>query len=215
MPFGLTNTPATFQAYINKTLKGLLNITCVAYIDDICIFSSSIKKHAKHVRAVLTRLRKAGLYVKLSKYKFDKEEIKFLKYVIGVHGVRIDDAKIRTIREWPIPKNFRDIQIFISFANFYRRFILRFLRVVLPLTNMLINIVKNKKTGVFHWTEKADKAFRTLKKLFTTAPILRIFNPLLRTRLETDASGFTIKAVISQLFYDLLHGRNEWHPIAF
>jgi hypothetical protein len=73
MPFGLINAPATFQAYINGALKGLLDITCVVYMDDICIFSSSIKEHAKYVREVLTRLRKAGLYVKLSKCEFNKE----------------------------------------------------------------------------------------------------------------------------------------------
>jgi Reverse transcriptase (RNA-dependent DNA polymerase) len=80
MPFGLTNAPATFQAYINKALEGLLDITCVAYMDDICIFSDSVEEHAKHVREVLDRLRKAGLYVKLSKCEFDKKEIAFLGY---------------------------------------------------------------------------------------------------------------------------------------
>lgn len=215
MPFGLTNAPATFQAYINKTLEGLLDITCVAYLDDICIYSDSIEEHAKHVREVLDRLRKAGLYVKLSKCEFDKKEIAFLGYVIGVHGIRMDDAKIRTILDWPTPKSFRDIQVFIGFANFYRRFVLRFSKVICPLTDMLVGMVGGKKTGAFHWGEEADKAFNMLKELFTTAPILRMFDPLLRTRLETDASGFAIGAVISQLFHDPIHGRDDWHPIAF
>ena len=125
MPFGLTNAPATFQAYINEALKGLLDVTCVPYMDDICIYSDSVEEHAEHVREVLTRLRKAGLYVKLSKCEFDKQEIAFLGYVIGVHGVRMDDAKVKAITDWPVPQNFRDIQVFIRFANFYRRFILR------------------------------------------------------------------------------------------
>jgi RNase H-like domain found in reverse transcriptase len=74
---------------------------------------------------------------------------------------------------------------------------------------MLVDMVRGRKTGVFHWTEEADKAFRTLKELFTTTLILRIFDPLLRTRLETDVSGFIIGAVISQLFHDSFYGRNE------
>jgi hypothetical protein len=97
MPFKLTNAPATFQAYINKTLKGLLNITCVAYLNDIYIYNDSIEEHAKHVREILNYLKKTRLYVKLSKCEFDKKEIIFLKYVIGVHKIRINDAKIRTI----------------------------------------------------------------------------------------------------------------------
>jgi Reverse transcriptase (RNA-dependent DNA polymerase) len=59
MPFGLTNAPAIFQAYINKALEGLLDVTCVVYLDNICIFNDSVEEYAKHVRKVLTRLKKA------------------------------------------------------------------------------------------------------------------------------------------------------------
>jgi hypothetical protein len=97
MPFELTNAPATFQAYINKILKGLLDITYIAYLNNIYIYNNSIEEHTKHVREILDRLKKTKLYVKLFKCEFDKKEIAFLKYVIGVHGIRINDAKIRTI----------------------------------------------------------------------------------------------------------------------
>jgi hypothetical protein len=97
MPFRLTNTPATFQTYINKILKGLLNITCVVYLNNICIYSDSIEEYAKHVREIFDRLKKTGLYVKLFKCEFDKKEITFLKYVIGVYGIRMNNAKIRII----------------------------------------------------------------------------------------------------------------------
>jgi hypothetical protein len=109
MPFGLTNAPAIFQAYINKILESFLNITCVVYLNNIYIYSDSIEKHAKHVRKILDRLKKVRLYVKLFKCEFDKKEITFLKYVIGVHGIRMNDAKIRIILDWPILKSFRDI----------------------------------------------------------------------------------------------------------
>jgi hypothetical protein len=97
MPFKLTNAPVTFQAYINKTLKGFLDITCIAYLNDIYIYNDSIEKYAKHVREILDRLKKVGLYVKFFKCEFDKKEIIFLKYVIGVYRIRINDAKIRII----------------------------------------------------------------------------------------------------------------------
>jgi hypothetical protein len=97
MLFKLINAPVIFQAYINKTLKDLLNITCVAYLNNIYIFSDSIEKYAKYIREVLDRLRKAKLYIKFFKCEFDKKEIAFLKYVIGVHEIRINNAKIRII----------------------------------------------------------------------------------------------------------------------
>jgi Reverse transcriptase (RNA-dependent DNA polymerase) len=99
MSFGLTNVSAIFQAYINRALEGLLDITCVVYIDDICIFSDLNEEYTKYVREVFTRLRKIGLYVKFSKCEFDKEEIVFLRYIINVHNIRINNAKIRVVRE--------------------------------------------------------------------------------------------------------------------
>jgi hypothetical protein len=97
MPFRLTNAPATFQAYINKTLEGLLDITCVAYLNNIYIYSDSIEEYAKYVREIFDYLKKAGLYVKFFKCEFDKKEIIFLKYVIGVYGIRMNDVKIKII----------------------------------------------------------------------------------------------------------------------
>jgi Reverse transcriptase (RNA-dependent DNA polymerase) len=99
MLFGLINVLVTFQVYINRALEGLLDITYVVYIDDICIFSDLNEKYTKYVREVFIRLRKAGLYVKFFKYKFDKEEIAFLGYVIGIYNIRIDDAKVRAVRK--------------------------------------------------------------------------------------------------------------------
>jgi hypothetical protein len=102
------------------------------------------------VRKIFNRLKKAGLYVKLSKCEFDKKEITFLRYVIGVHGIRMNNAKIKIILDWPIPKSFKNIQVFIGFANFYRRFILRFSKVICSLTDILIGIIGEKKTGAFY-----------------------------------------------------------------
>jgi hypothetical protein len=109
MPFRLINAPAIFQAYINKILESLLDITYIVYLNNICIYSDSIEKYAKYMRKILDYLKKIRLYVKLFKYEFDKKEIVFLKYVIGVYEIRMDNAKIRIILDWPIPKSFRDI----------------------------------------------------------------------------------------------------------
>jgi hypothetical protein len=97
MPFKLTNAPVIFQAYINKILKGLLNITCIVYLNNIYIYNDSIEEYAKYVREILDRLKKIRLYVKLFKCEFNKKKIIFLKYVIGVHEIRINNVKIKII----------------------------------------------------------------------------------------------------------------------
>ena len=99
MPFGLTNAPATFQAHINESLKGLLDETCVAFMDDIMIYSRSVEEHTTHVRQVLERLRENGLYVKLSKCEFFITEVNFLRYRISITGVSINTRKVQAIQE--------------------------------------------------------------------------------------------------------------------
>ena len=100
MPIGLTNVPATFQAYINEALEGLLDVICVAYLDDICIYSKNAEGHDEHVRLVLDRLRLYGLYVKLSKCEFSKKEIRFLGFIVGPEGIRMDPTKIAAVADW-------------------------------------------------------------------------------------------------------------------
>ena len=101
MPFGLTNAPATFQAYVNEAMRGLLDVTCIVYIDNILIFSKVGEDHASHMRAVLERMREYKLYAKLSKCEFDVEEVSFLGFRVGVAGVSMDTSRVQAIQDWP------------------------------------------------------------------------------------------------------------------
>ena len=94
MPFGLINAPATFQAYINKVLIGLLDLIAVTYIDNIIIYSFNRKEYTEYVRKVLRRLRKYGLFTKLSKYEFSTTLVDFLRYRISTVGVSIDPSRV-------------------------------------------------------------------------------------------------------------------------
>ena len=89
MPFGLTNAPATFQSYINEVLRTYLDEFCVAYIDDILIYSRTLEEHIEHVRKILKKLLEHGLYVKLEKCQFHVQEIEFLGYILSPEGVSI------------------------------------------------------------------------------------------------------------------------------
>jgi hypothetical protein len=224
MPFGLTNAPASFQAYINEALRGLLDDICVAFMDDILIFSPDRAAHEKHVNLVLERLQEYGLYVKLSKCKFFTDEVDFLGFRVGTAGVSMDPSRVIAIRDWPVPKSYRDIQVFLGFANFYRGFIWRYSAVVAPITDLLVGMKAGKKTGPFKWTAGADQAFRMLKEAFTHEPMLTHFDPEKQCRVEVDASGGAIGGVLSQKDFvyakllqpgDSHENRMVWKPVAF
>ena len=214
MPFGLANAPATFQAYIHRALAGLVDIVCIVYLDDILVFSNNENEHWGHVQEVLKRLRDAKLYCKLSKCLFNQKQIHFLGYVVSAEGISMEPERVATIVEWPVPKSYHDIQVFLGFANFYRRFIHKYSSITAPITELLKGMEKGRKKGPFIWTPAADAAFEDLKEAFVKGPMIRHWDPEKPCRLETDASGFGGAAVLSQYFVDE-KGVGRWHPIAF
>ncbi|KAL0154822.1 hypothetical protein M9458_049085 [Cirrhinus mrigala] len=206
MPYGLANAPAVFQSFINEILKDFMNKFVIAYIDDILIFSKSEAEHITHVRAVLSRLLDHQLYVKAEKCEFHVHQTSFLGYQVSHQGVKMDSSKIQAVTEWPQPSTIKELQRFLGFANFYRRFIRNYSTIAAPLTSLLKN--KPKKLC---WTEGADRAFSTLKASFTSAPILKHPDPELLFVVEVDASDCGIGAILSQR-----HGQpSKLHPCAF
>ena len=138
MPFGLSNTPATFQRYFNKILAEKLNIFVIVYLDNILIYTKDPgQPHIKAARWILDQLRKYLLFANLKKCCFHQDEICFLGYVVSSKGISMEAEKIEVVRKWPEPKSVRDIQVFLGFANFYWRFIQGFSRIAALLTSML------------------------------------------------------------------------------
>jgi reverse transcriptase-like protein len=213
LPMGLTNSPATFQSYINNALRGYTDSFCIAYLDDILIFSQTEEEHREHLELVMERLRQSELYAKATKCSFFQTEIEFLGYIVNSEGVKMDPRRVDAIREWKDhpPKSYRDIQVFIGFCNFYRRFIYAFSRITKPIQNLLRGMKNGRKPGLIggNWQEAQQKAFEDLIDRFTTAPILRHYDPNLPMRVETDSSRAALAGVLSQQFED------GWHPIAF
>ncbi|KAI2643996.1 Transposon Tf2-6 polyprotein [Labeo rohita] len=204
MPYGLANAPAVFQSFINKVLKEFINK--FAYIDDILIYSKTENEHVAHVRAVLSRLLKTQLFVKAEKCEFHVHQTSFLGYQVSHQGVKMDSSKVQAVTDWPQPTTIKELQRFLGFANFYRRFIRDYSTIASPLTSLLKN--KPKKLC---WTEEASHAFNTLKTSFTSAPILKHPDPDLPFVVEVDASDCGIGAVLSQR-----HGQpGKLHPCAF
>jgi len=170
MPFGLTNAPADFQRFINETLAPFLDHFTSAYFDDILIYSDTMEEHTRHVYRVLERLTDAGLHLKPEKCEFHKTEVKYLGPIIGADGIKMDPSKVETVKVWPPPKNLQDVRAFLGFANFYRRFVKGYSKVVEPLTRL------TRKGQPFKWETKQQESFDGLKTSFTTALILCRFD---------------------------------------
>lgn len=204
MPFGLTNAPSAFQHLMNDIFREHLDQFVIVYLDDILVFSTSKADHDNHVRTVLSLLRANNLFAKATKCIFGASEVEFLGYLVGVNGLRMDPAKVQAITDWPTPSNLKAVQSFLGFANFYRRFIRDYSKVVSPLTAL------TKKDTPFQWSSQCQTAFDLLKSRFTSGPILAHFDPARETYLETDASDYAMGTILSQTGEDGL-----LHPVAF
>ena len=119
MPFGLSNAPSAFQCFMNDIFTDLLDVCIVIYLDDLLIYSFDTSQHISHVREVLRRLRKHGLYAKAEKCEFHTTSVEYLGYVLSPKGLTMADDKIRAVLAWPEPRKVKDIQSFLGFANFY------------------------------------------------------------------------------------------------
>src|SRR5437762_13249976 len=146
MPFGLANAPSSFQNFINDVLRPYLDIFCSAYLDDVIVYSNSLKEHRKHVRAVLSSLKEAGLYLDVTKCEFHVTEVKFLGLIISTDGIRMDPAKTQAVVDWEQPTCTKDVQAFVGFANYYRRFIEGFSDICRPMTAL------SRKDVKFYWS---------------------------------------------------------------
>lgn len=204
MPFGLTNAPAAFQRFMNDIFSDLLDVYVVCYLDDILIYSSNPKDHQNHVKEVLRRLRKHKLFCKPEKCEFHASSIEFLGFIVKPDGLVMDEKKVKVIQDWPEPTTVKEVQRFLGFANFYRRFIQSYSDIVIPLTRL------TKKSQPWDFTLKCKAAFKQLKNAFTQAPVLGHYSPDFIPIIETDASDYAIAAILSMKTPD-----DEVHPIAF
>ena len=193
MPFGLTIAPPVFQAFINDVLRDMLGQFVIAYLDDILVYSPSQESHVRYVQAVLQRLLDNNLFLKGEKCEFHLQSVSFLGYIISSQGVTMDDHKVDAVVQWPKPSSIKELQKFLGFTIFYRRFIRNFSSIEAPLTFLLKGNPKK-----LLWTEQADQAFQHLKQTFTTAPILKHPDPTQPFVVEVDASETGVGAVLSQ-----------------
>jgi len=189
---------------MNDIFSDLLDVCVVIYLDDILIYLNNMSKHHWHVKEVLKCLRKAGLYAKAEKCEFHSELVEYLGYILSPSGLTMSDDKIKIIQDWPEPKKVKDIQSFLGFANFYRRFIFNYSDIVIPLTHL------TRKDIPWKFDSSCQDAFNSLKKAFTSTFILTHWIPDAQLIVETDALDYALAAILS-----IVNEDNEVHPVAF
>ena len=143
MFFGITNSPAIFQAMMNKILRDMINEEKVAvFVDDVLVRTETEKGYDKIVEEVLRRLEENDLYIKLEKCVWKVKKIGFLGVVIGPSRIEMEKEKVDRVLSWPEPRNVKDIRKFLGLANYYRRFIKDFARVARPMNVLTRKDVK-------------------------------------------------------------------------
>ncbi|GBM06797.1 Retrovirus-related Pol polyprotein from transposon 297 [Araneus ventricosus] len=192
MPFGLCNTPATFERLMETVLRGLSSEACLVYLDDIIIVGRTFEEHLNNLRKVFQRLQKANLKLNPKKCRFFQREVAYLGHVISAEGVKTDPEKIKAVVDWPRRDKIHDLRSFLGLCTYYRRFVKIFSTIARP-PHKLTEAKSN-----FNWTDECEKSFNSLKQALTSSPILTYPRTDKDFILDTDASNEGIGAVLSQ-----------------
>ena len=208
MPFGLCNAPATFQRLMERCMGELNLRDCLIYLDDIIIFSSTFEEHLERLQAVFSRLELHNLKLKATKCEFFKSRVVYLGHVVSEDGIQADSAKLEAVRNWPVPKNVKEVRQFLGFTGYYRRFVKGFAAIARPLNDLLVGHETNPKTSKkrkipkkkapFEWNEEQQQSFETLIDKLTSPPVLAYANCRLPFSVHTDASLSGLGAILYQ-----------------
>ena len=198
MPFGLCNTPPTFQRLMQNCL-GELNLTyCLIYLDDVIVFSKMPKEHLQRIRVVFDHLQEHSLKLKPSKCDVFKSEINYLAHHVSQKGVLLSKKNLESIAQCLPPDTYTKVKSFVCLVGHYRRFIKGFAKIAAPLYDLTSGDNKDKKSEHVHLSPEALEAFDCLKAACLQAPILAFPDFDIPFILETDASGRGLGAVLSQ-----------------
>ena len=190
MPFGLTSAPLTFMRLMMSVLGEIKNV--FVYLDDVIIFSKDVDSHLETLRIVLERFKEAGLKIKAKKCQFLMKELDYLGHTLNEEGVKMQAGKIKSILEYPPPKNVKAVRRFLGMIGYYRPFIQNFATKATPLTELL------KNDNTFKWREQEQRAFEILKDCLIKEPVLVYPDFSKEFYLACDASSTGLGAVLMQ-----------------
>jgi hypothetical protein len=211
MFFELANSSITFQTYINKTMHSYLDLFVLMYINDLLMFFSFIEEHIEHVKLMLQRLRQFNLYFKFSKCSFHVFHVNFLDFRMNFDEITMQTNKIIVVKNWSKSKSHRNVQIFINFANFYRRFVHAFFKANAKLIFLLKKSEKEKFKIKFVMISEAKEFMKSIKRIFMSASMLRYYELDDESMMKTNVFDF----VITQIFSQLAKIDDQWRSIVF
>lgn len=203
LPFGLQSSGVGWLYAIHRVLRKFINRHLFVYVDDVCLWSSRESEHIALIRRVLRQLIRCNIKLKPEKCKFLQNHIRYLGYKISKKGLEVDERKTMCIEKYPVPKNLKELQRFIGFVNFYRKYIPEFSRIALPLYKLC------KKDVPYAWNEKAQIAFDTLRHKLMNPPVLAYPCFDLPFVVISDASNYAAGAILANK-----DGKDE-RPIQF
>ena len=169
----------------------------------LSFFLTQKKDHVRDVKEVLQRMRKHSLHIKLEKCDFFKNEVEFCGHMINGEGVRIATSKIAALSQPPPFRSKKDVEKFLGVTVWFQDFIQNYASILQPVTDLL------RKDASFDWTKETERAVTEILQAISNAPVLKHFDPILETKVWTDASQFAIAGWISQKHPD------GWHPVVF
>ena len=196
LPFGLRNAPATFQRAIDIILSGVKWKTCLVYLDDVIVFSSSRQAHLAHVAEALTLLGNAGLSLKLSKCHFFSETVDYLGHVIRPGRLGVAEKNTTALRTAPLPRTQTELRSFLGLCNVYRRFVPRFSALAAPLNALLC---KGMPPQLGPISEGGIAAFNALRDRLLSPPVFALPRAEGKIWLDTDASDGQLGCCLLQL----------------
>ena len=193
MPFGLVNAPASFQRAMHVVLAGLIWEAVIVYLDDINVLGRTFEETLGNLKQVLERFRVYGLKLKPRKCALFRREVVFLGRLVNKNGVRMTDEHVKALQEWPVPKSRKDVEKFLGFINYHRRFLMG----LAGKTQVLYGLTGPR--AKWHWTNDHEVAFDTLKRAMVEAPVLALPNATDAYILDADASDVAVGAELSQV----------------
>jgi len=205
-PFGLCNSPAIFQKFINAVFRNhIARGNVLTYMDDLIIPSRTEEEGANKLCEVLSTAGEYGLNVNWEKCRFLEKNIKYLGHIIESGSLKPSERKTIAVKNFPKPTCFKDIQSFLGLSGYFRKFIPQYAVIARPLSNLL------KKDAVFCFDEEQCHAFEALKEILSREPVLKLYRAEADTELCTDASKLGFGAILLQRDAD----DQKFHPVYY
>ena len=201
LPFGVASAPAIFQRTMEDILRGIPQVS--VYIDDVLVTGKTEEEHLKTLDQVLTRMQRAGLWLKKQKSAFLLPSVEYLGHKITAEGIQPTEEKVRAIKDAPAPKNVTQLRSFFGLINYYAKFLPRLSSTLAPLYKLL------QKGVQWKWRADQEKAFIEAKQQLASPKLLAHYNVENYVILSCDASPYGVGAVLSQVV------NGEEKPVAF